>query len=311
MPPQASGSIFISYRREDSAGYAGRLCEHLAREFGDRRVFMDVEDIAPGQDFAEVIDHTVSGCQVVLALVGPHWLSLLGARPEGGDFVRHEVGAAMARGVTVIPVLVGGASMPQARDLPAPLAPLSRRQAVELRDSRFEDDLKVLVAALHQQLSGPSVPRRLVRGVLAASLVAVVGIGAYWFTSARPVPRLGGSQTAAGQPSVVPPASVKLDGVWIAEMRKTGQTAYRVRLEFAPSTGTSVIGSVSYPTGDGAIRDGVLNGTRITFSTKHVPSSASEPATIRWEGEVVNGELQLVSADDNGVARGVARRTTP
>ena len=182
----------------------------------------------------------------------------------------------MARGVTVIPVLVGGASMPQARDLPAPLAPLSRRQAVELRDSRFEDDLKVLVAALHQQLSVRSVPRRLVRSLLAASLVAVVVIGVYWFNSARPVPRPGGSQTGAGQPSVVPPASVNLDGVWIAEMRKTGQTAYRVRLEFAPNTGTSVIGSVSYPTGDGAIRDGVLHGTRITFSTTHVPNSASD-----------------------------------
>ena len=94
-------------------------------------------------------------------------------------------------------------------------------------------------------------------------------------------------------------------------MRKTGQTAYRVRLEFAPNTGTSVIGSVSYPTGDGAIRDGVLIGTRITFSTTHVPNFTSGPATVRWEGEVVNGELQLVSADDNGVARGVARRKTP
>jgi hypothetical protein len=201
--------------------------------------------------------------------------------------------------------------MPQARDLPAPLAPLSSRQAVELRDSRFDDDLKVLVAALHRQLSVPAVPRRLVRGLLAASLVAVVGIGAYWFVSARPEPRPGGSRTEAGGPSVVPPSSVNLDGVWIAEMRKTGQAAYRVRLEFAPTTGTSVIGSVSYPTGNGTIRDGALNGTRITFSTTHVPDFASEPATIRWEGEVVNGELQLVSADDNGVARGVARRKTP
>lgn len=272
---------------------------------------MDVADIAPGQDFPEVIDRTVSGCQVVLVLIGPHWLSILGARPEGEDFVRHEVGAAITRGVTIIPVLVGGASMPQTRDLPAPLAALSRREAVELRDSRFEDDLKVLIAALHEQLSIPAVPRRLVQGLLAAALVAVTGIGAYWFISARPEPRPGGNQIAAGQPSVVTPASANLDGVWIAEMRKTGQPAYRVRLEFAPSAGTSVIGSVSYPTGDGAIHDGVLNGTRITFSTTHVPNFASGPATVRWEGEVVNGELQLVSADDNGVARGVARRKTP
>lgn len=272
---------------------------------------MDVEDIPPGQDFAEAIDRTVSGCQVVVALIGPHWLSILGARPEGEDFVRREVGAAIARRVTVIPVLVGGASMPQARDLPAPLAPLSRRQAVELRDSRFEDDLKILVAALRQQLSVPAVPRRLARGLLAASLVAVVGIGAYWLISPRPEPGPGGSQTAAGQPSVLPPASVNLEGIWFAEMRKTGQAAYRVRFEFAPNTGASVIGSVSYPTGNASIRDGALNGTRITFSTTHVPNLASEPATIRWEGEVVNGELQLVSADDNGVARGVARRKTP
>ena len=66
-------SLFLSYRREDSAGYAGRLCEHLSNVFGPEHVFMDVQDIAPGQDFADAIEKTISACQAVVVVIGPRW----------------------------------------------------------------------------------------------------------------------------------------------------------------------------------------------------------------------------------------------
>src|SRR3954468_12345401 len=122
-----AASVFLSYRREDSAGHAGRICEHLASVFGPEHVFMDVQDIAPGQDFAESIEQTISSCQAVIVVIGPRWAADLKERSGGEDFVRHEVAVALRRKVTVIPVLVGGAAMPSARDLPEGLTALSRR----------------------------------------------------------------------------------------------------------------------------------------------------------------------------------------
>jgi hypothetical protein len=88
-------SIFLSYRREDSGGYAGRLCEHLSSVFGPDSVFMDVQDISPGQDFAEAIENTISACQAVLVVIGPRWVVDLQNRSGKEGFVRHEVSVAL------------------------------------------------------------------------------------------------------------------------------------------------------------------------------------------------------------------------
>ena len=145
--------IFISYRRDDSAPYAGRLYDRLAAHFGAAQVFMDIDQIEPGEDFVEVIQRKVGACETAVVLIGKAWLGIADATgrrrlddPE--DFVRLEVAAALLRGVRVVPVLVGGASMPRAEQLPAVLAPLSRRNAVELSDSRFHRDVDRLVQAL-------------------------------------------------------------------------------------------------------------------------------------------------------------------
>lgn len=131
-------SVFISYRRDDAAGHAGRLSDRLVARLGAARVFMDVEDIAPGQNFAQAIESTLSKCDGVLAVIGPRWLETIRTRMAGGeDFVRHEIAVALAAGLTVIPVLVGGAKMPGAADLPPELAAFSRCQAVEIRDNRL------------------------------------------------------------------------------------------------------------------------------------------------------------------------------
>jgi len=103
------------------------------------------------------------------------------------------------------------------------------------------------------------------------------------------------------------PPSFNITGVWIAEMAKPKQPSYRVRLDLTGTSGT-LNGTVAYPTGDGAVRDGTLANGRLTFFTTHVPQFASEPATIRWSGIVEGNAIQFTAADDSGVAKGTARR---
>ena len=117
--------IFISYRRGDTGGYAGRL-DRLTARFGSDQVFMDIQDIHPGQNFVTSIEDTIATCDCVIVVIGPQWLETVQKRVQSGDdFVRHEVSSALKRQITVIPVLVGRASMPAAADLPAELAELS------------------------------------------------------------------------------------------------------------------------------------------------------------------------------------------
>ena len=138
--------IFISYRRDDSAGYAGRLFDHLAARFGAKNVFMDIDTIEPGEDFRTVVENAVSTCDVVLAMIGKQWLSLSDA--QGGrrlddprDWVRIEIATALANSrVRVIPVLVRDASMPGGDQLPSDLKELAWRNAIELSDTRFQHD---------------------------------------------------------------------------------------------------------------------------------------------------------------------------
>jgi len=147
--------IFISYRRDDSRGYAGRLQGDLSRRYSEEHVFRDVE-IPPGADFGEYITSLVDKCNVVLAIIGPSWLD---ARDREGerriddpdDWVRLEIERALARdGVEVIPVLVDGARLPPREELPESLLALRRRNAFELSDRRWDYD----VAQLGQHLDG-------------------------------------------------------------------------------------------------------------------------------------------------------------
>src|SRR5512147_473445 len=117
LKPLMSG-IFISYRRDDSAPSAGRLCDRLGTEFGAEQVFMDVDDIPPGADFSAHISAKIGGCDALLAVIGKQWLT---ARNAGGqlrlsdpdDLVAREIALALQRGIVVIPVLVEGATMPK------------------------------------------------------------------------------------------------------------------------------------------------------------------------------------------------------
>lgn len=134
--------IFISYRRDDSGGWAGRLYDRLSQHFRRENVFMDIDTIEPGLDFVEVIEQAVGSCDALIALIGKQWLTITDAagqrrldNPE--DFVRLEIAAALARNIRLIPALVQGARMPGSTDLPDVLKMLARRNAHEISDRRF------------------------------------------------------------------------------------------------------------------------------------------------------------------------------
>jgi hypothetical protein len=151
------GGIFVSYRHEDTAYPAGWLFDRLAAQFGESQVFEDVNSIELGDDFAEAITAAVRSCDVLLVLIGERWLTA--AEEEGErrldnpeDLVRLEIEAALARNVRVIPILVEGAQMPRASQLPASLAELARRNALELSSSRFIADTDRLLRVLDKIL---------------------------------------------------------------------------------------------------------------------------------------------------------------
>ena len=150
-----TGGVFISYRREDSGGFAGRIYDRLTSRLGRENVFFDVDTIPPGRDFVDVLSERVGKCDALLAVIGKHWV--LSANSENRrrlddpqDFVRIEIEAALSRNVPVIPVLVDGAAMPHPKDLPDSLMTLIRRQAVEVSHARFESDAERLTEALSQ-----------------------------------------------------------------------------------------------------------------------------------------------------------------
>jgi TIR domain len=155
--------VFISYRREDAAGYAqaiyGQLEHHLPRD----QIFMDVDTVEPGIDFVSRIVQGVSESDVLIALIGKRWK---GERENAAprihdpeDFVHLEIVAALSRDIRVIPVLVDGASMPRLEELPLSLQPLVRRHALELSNTRFRFDLERVSQAVQRALVPPSIPK--------------------------------------------------------------------------------------------------------------------------------------------------------
>jgi WD40 repeat protein len=154
----SSGGIFISYRRLETSHLAGRLYDRLVDRFGEAKVFMDVDTIDLGMDFAEVIGQAVGSCKVLLAIIGPDWLSVTDEKgrrrlENPDDFVRLEVQTALERNVRVIPVLAEGAGMPRRQDLPRPLAGLARRNALTMHHDSFRYDAERLVEAIERVLA--------------------------------------------------------------------------------------------------------------------------------------------------------------
>jgi TIR domain-containing protein len=160
-----TGKIFINYRRGEDAGHTGRLFDRLQDEFGQQQLFMDVDNIAPGLDFVRVLNERVAECDVVLTVIGKGWVDARDATgtrrlDDPDDFVRIEIESALNQGKRVIPVLVNDAPMPRPEDLPEPIRPLARRNAVRLTHERFRSDTQGLIKALQQSLDEIEAHRR-------------------------------------------------------------------------------------------------------------------------------------------------------
>lgn len=153
--------IFICYRRLDAPGYAGRIHDRLLDMFGSPNVFMDHEVIQPGQNFEAAIAAALEETDAMLVVIGPSWSSRFqpvstaaAADPPENDYVIYEIAQALQRGVPIIPVLVGGASMPAAKTLPAEMQTLAKLQAVELSDGRWAHDVGRLTSAVWAVTAG-------------------------------------------------------------------------------------------------------------------------------------------------------------
>jgi hypothetical protein len=213
--------IFLTYRREETAGHTGRIYDSLVERFGEAGVFMDV-DLEPGVDFVDRITRAVGACQVLVAVIGPRWTSVEDEEgtprlSEQGDYVRLEVETALRRpDVTVIPVLVAGARMPEPEELPDGLQALGRRNALELSDARWRYDVGRLIEALEERVAEtqvfqapqPEAPapsssgrtRPTARVLLQAALVAgATGFAARWLGELIPTDQQSDAAEFAGK----------------------------------------------------------------------------------------------------------------
>jgi hypothetical protein len=201
--------IFLSYRRSDVGGHAGRLADALLQRLGAKSVFQDVVAISPGQDFTVELDRALDDSDAVLAVIGPGWLTAV--TPQGAprlfqadDYVRLELARALNRNVRVVPVLVGGAALPPATELPEDLQGLVQRQAVVLHDETWHQDVEGLVRSLRGEPAVPAGQNRrwVVVGVVAVALV-VLGAAVWWL---RPGGGNGGNGQQAEPGACAPPA---------------------------------------------------------------------------------------------------------
>ena len=156
------GTIFISYRREETAGEARALFNDLVATLGKDAVFMDVDNISLGRDFRLALQESLASCGLMIVLIGKHWLD---SKNEAGqvrlenpnDFVRLEVGTALKRNISVTPVLVQGARMPSADQLPEDLKDLSYRNAFELSYNRWGSDFQEMIKRLELRPTSPQM----------------------------------------------------------------------------------------------------------------------------------------------------------
>jgi hypothetical protein len=296
-------TIFLSYRRDDSAGFAGRLSDALEVKFGAGTVFRDVDDIHPGEDFVAAINSQLDEVKVVLVMIGPHWLTAdaNGQRrlDKADDFVRLEIQAALSSGKHVIPLLVGGAMMPTEADLPSDIAGLARHQAVALSDADWKADIARLVENLRPELAGSAgagrPSRRILLGLGAVGLALAVTVLLFriWTPPRPSQPAVLTPPTAVPLPpraqSAAPVPTVDIAGRWSARVKYDWGDAYNEVFEFKLRNGQvrGTAGFLEYPR---IIEEGRLQGRWLSFLTHTNETLGDQPAkesTNRYEGELV------------------------
>lgn len=173
-----TSGIFISYRRSDSKSEARSICQRLERTFGKGKVFIDVDSIRPGEDFQSVLKEDLAKCNVMLVVIGPRWLELLRSGPAGSeiieDYVRLEIASALERKLPIFPVLVDGAPMPDAKNMPDDLKSLAFRQAFSVRHDSFPRDMSGLEQELRRFVPARAIWKvAVIAGLFAISLGAI------------------------------------------------------------------------------------------------------------------------------------------
>ena len=303
--------IFISYRRDDAAGYARAIGDALDRRFGPERVFIDVDDIGAGQAFGDVIAQAVGGSRVLLVLIGRRWLGEREGQParlhDPGDLVRQEVATALASGMHVIPLLLDGAAMPAPAQLPAPLQALAGRHALAIDNTRFTADLDRLIEALQQLVEPLADPR--VEPLTATARPASPAER----TPDRPV-WLRGTLLGAAllvalalwlglRPTAAPPeARPAVNGSWQAEVTYDWPNAhFSERFEFS-GDGHRLQGSASFLRVPRTIEDGTADASGLRFVTRstELTGATARETAHHYQGVRVGDELRLTMQTQGG-----------
>jgi hypothetical protein len=308
--------VFISYRREDSSGYAGRLFDILSTHFGRENTYMDLDTIRGGDNFETVIEEKISQCDVLLAVIGERWLTITGVNGSrrldmADDFVRLEIAKALERGVRVIPVLVGGATMPHQDDLPNDLRPLSFHQAMDLRDAHFHSDAEQLMDELNKTVPGiKSRPRKLKSNRLALAVssvlaVAVIVGGILVFRQMKPaIPSAQAVNPIATDKSGSPEkGSADVNGKWKATVKYDWPGAiYDETFNFEVA-GSELSGTASLLGVDRGIFDGKIEGDQVRFMTKSLTTMDDKTYQDQhyYKGTVAGDTIRFSMLTDSSV----------
>jgi len=321
----SNGQIFISYRREDSAGYTRAIYDRLVQHFSEERVFMDVDAIEPGLPFDEAIDRALEQCEVLLVVIGRRWLSPqsdLGRRINNPkDYVRREIAAALSRNIRVIPVLIDGAGMPGEEDLPEPLRALSRRNALEISNSRFATDTETLIQTVRKALGEAGVRDSLLAllrrrsvlywlaGGLAIGLIAAVGYLYFQPQQQGPAVQPPATESTAPAPNtsreLTPEVRPDINGNWEADVTYDWPNARYVEKFDFRGTGDEVYGTASFLGGKKQILEGSIkkDGLRFITRTREVLGGDSQNAkdvVHRYRGKLQGSKIRFIMQTEGG-----------
>ena len=321
----SNGQIFISYRRDDSAGYARALYDRLVQHFSKERVFMDVDAIEPGLPFDEAIKRALDQCEVQLVVIGRRWMEKqagMGPRiNDPKDFVRLEIAAALSRNIRVVPVLLDGASMPSEKELPEPLRALARRNALEISNSRFGSDTETLIMAVRKALGETDgyADLRDLRGRksvwywLAGGLaVGVLSTMAYLFLQPQyhrlsVQPTLSEPTDTAKNTSglLIPDMRPEINGKWEADVTYDWPNARYVEKFDFRGEGDEIYGTASFLGRKRAILEGSIgkNGLRfITRTQEYGDGDVKNPrdVTHRFRGVHLGNEIKFIMQTEGG-----------
>ena len=326
----SNGQIFISYRREDSAGYARALYDRLVQHFSSERVFMDVDAIEPGLPFDDVIKHALDQCEVLIVVIGRRWMDKQADRrprindPE--DFVRLEIAAALARNIRVVPVLLDGAKMPSEAELPEPLRALARRNALEVSNSRFGSDTEKLIRSVRKALGktekrpslrelrrSKSVSYWLIGGLALGVLSAIAYL--YWpaqdhVPSVQPTrsESKDAANTTAG--SFTQDMRPDINGEWEAAVTYDWANArYVEKFDFS-GDGDEVYGTASFLGIKRGILEGSIREDRLRFITRTQETLGGDSKNRRdvvhhYRGVMLGKEIKFIMQTEGGFSEHV------